>query len=163
MRSITLGQAAVLVEQVLHASALFSMRVATTLHEIVHGAGLGENIERNVDVEAILDLHDEVHDGDRIDTEIAGDVGRRLELDALLVERGEQAANLREYLVKRQGHDRTDPFLLRSTPAAVRGFGSQPFSTYHATVASNPSANPISGRQLLTASSRAPRDTQSRW
>ena len=51
-----------------------SVRASTTLTRSSMLRDLGEHVERNFDVETILDLHDEVHDRDGIDVEIGRDV-----------------------------------------------------------------------------------------
>ena len=61
-------------------------------HEVVHGAGLGQDVQRDIDLEVVLDLHDEVHHRHRIYAEIGRDLGRRRKRDLVGIERLQQLA-----------------------------------------------------------------------
>src|SRR5688572_19190248 len=67
-----------------------SQTVLDDVHEIGDRSRLGEDIERNVDIEVVLDFHDEVHHRDGIDIEIGRDIGVGFQSDLGRVERLEQ-------------------------------------------------------------------------
>ena len=63
-----------LVEEILHAQAALIGALRDDLHQIVDRAGFGKHVKRNVDIEVILDLHNEIHHRDEVDFKAAHDL-----------------------------------------------------------------------------------------
>ena len=74
---VALGVLGVLVEDV-HQLRLARLELALDQrHEVGHRGHVRDQVDRDVDLEPVLDLHDQVHGRHGVDVEIGGEVGRR--------------------------------------------------------------------------------------